>query len=124
MNKFDEILMNFNDESTARTFTDGDKYRVHAIVAYILPILFFVPYMTDKNSDFCRFHTNQALAWLICSAVFGLVTGLLGWIPLVGGLVKFVIWTVWIAVTVCFVYGVSKNYALKIPVISDFISFF
>ena len=124
MNGLDQLLRNFNDEADASRFTDSSKYKVYAVLAYICPILFFLPIVMDRNSDFCKFHSNQSLTWLLCTAVLGLIGGLLGWIPVLGSIIKFLLGIVWIAVTICFVYGIAKNYALRIPVIGNIVNLF
>lgn len=54
-----------------------------AIVGYIIPILFFIPLISDgKNSPFAKFHANQQLVLLITGVVINIVGGVvpfLGW---------------------------------------------
>jgi hypothetical protein len=39
---------------------DVDSHKALAIVGYIIPILFFIPLVTDaKNNTFAKFHANQ-----------------------------------------------------------------
>lgn len=67
--------------------SDVEKNKVMAIVGYIIPILFFVPLVTDaKNSPFAKFHANQQLLLLIGWAVINIVGGMipfLGWFIIV-----------------------------------------
>lgn len=45
---------------------DVDKNKAIAIIGYLLPILFFIPLVSDaKNSPFAKFHANQHLILLI-----------------------------------------------------------
>lgn len=62
---------------------DVEKNKAMAIVGYILPILFFIPLITEaKNSRFAKFHANQQLVLLIAAVVVNIVGGIipfLGW---------------------------------------------
>jgi len=51
---------------------DAGDHKGLAILGYILPILFFLPLLSEegKKSEFARFHANQHLILLI--AIFGL----------------------------------------------------
>ena len=49
---------------------DAEKNKAMAIVGYIIPILFFIPLVSDaKNSPFAKFHANQQLNLLLFSVV-------------------------------------------------------
>lgn len=53
------------EEKKAET-SDVEKNKAMAIVGYIIPILFFIPLVTDaKNSHFAKFHANQQLNLLL-----------------------------------------------------------
>jgi uncharacterized membrane protein len=77
------------EEQTNQTQTpqapqsDAEKNKAMAIVGYIVPILFFIPLVTDaKNSPFAKFHANQQLVLLIAAIVINVVGGIipfLGW---------------------------------------------
>jgi uncharacterized membrane protein len=62
---------------------DIEKNKLLAIVGYIVPILFFVPLVTEgKNSPFARFHANQQLVLLIVAIavnVAGTMIPFIGW---------------------------------------------
>jgi uncharacterized membrane protein len=64
--------------------SDAEKNKIMAIVGYIIPILFFIPLLSDesKNSPFAKFHSNQQLVLLIAAIVVNVVGGMipiLGW---------------------------------------------
>ena len=63
--------------------TDAEKNKVMAIVGYILPILFFIPLVSDaKNSPFAKFHANQQLNLLLAAIavnIVGTIIPILGW---------------------------------------------
>ena len=61
---------------------DAEKNKAMAIIGYILPILFFIPLITDaKDSQFAKFHANQQLVLLISAIVVNIVGGV---IPVIG----------------------------------------
>lgn len=68
-------------EATA-TSDDVEKNKAMAIIGYIIPILFFIPLVTEaKNSPFAKFHANQQLNLLIAAVVVNVVGGI---IPFIG----------------------------------------
>ena len=77
---------------------DVEKNKVMAIVGYIIPIMFFIPLVTDaKNSPFAKFHANQQLVLLICGIGFNvavmILSSILRFLGFIGifGLVLFVL---------------------------------
>ncbi len=61
--------------------TDVEQNKTMAIVGYILPILFFVPLLSEHKSPFGMFHANQQLVLLLSALIVNL-TGTL--IPIIG----------------------------------------
>lgn len=98
---------------------DVEKNKAMAIVGYIIPILFFIPLVTEaKNSPFAKFHANQQLNLLLAAIavnVVGTVIPLLGWfiiLPL-GTILLFVLAIMGI------INGV-KGEMKKLPIIGGF----
>jgi uncharacterized membrane protein len=61
---------------------DVEKNKLMAIIGYIVPVLFFVPLITDaKDSPFAKFHANQQLVLLIVAIAVNLAGSL---IPFIG----------------------------------------
>lgn len=63
---------------------DAEKNKAMAIVGYIIPILFFIPLVTEegKKSPFAKFHANQQLNLLLAAVIINIVGGVipfLGW---------------------------------------------
>ena len=70
---------------------DAEKNKAMAIVGYIIPILFFIPLVTDaKNSPFAKFHANQQLNFLLFLVVGYVVSGILMFV-FVGFLLYFLV---------------------------------
>lgn len=76
----------------AKIVFDQQDYEQNHLVGALGYVIFFVPLIAGGRSRFCRFCANQgALAWIVYAAaalIFGLLSFLIGWIPLIGWLVK------------------------------------
>jgi len=120
------ILDAFNDQQAQNSFSGGDvqTYKVQAVLPYILPILFFLPIISEKNSAFCKFHANQQLAWLIVSAVLGLVGKIIGFIPILGAIVGGVIGLAWLLLSILLMISANQGKAIRIPVIGSMFEIF
>ncbi len=58
--------------------SDVEKNKALAIVGYIIPLLFFVPLVSDaKDSAFAKFHANQHLILLIGWLILSVSTSIL-----------------------------------------------
>ena len=127
MEQFERILENFNDIGTERNFTyeDREKNKILAIIAYLLPILFFLPYLNDKNSEYTRFHANQSLTWLITLVVMGIVFKIVSFIPIIGFILAYLLYPCCVlAIDAGFAYGCMYGKAYKLPFIGDAIKAF
>ncbi|MDE6092212.1 MAG: DUF4870 domain-containing protein [Ruminococcus sp.] len=122
----DKIIEPFNDEKTACMFdyNDVQQNKIAAVVPYLIPFLFFLPLIMDKNSAFCKFHANQQLTWFLVILVIGIVKSIIGIIPLIGWLVRCVIEIAELLVALCFMYGASKGKALRLPFVGELIKIF
>ena len=121
----DNIFETFNDPAAEESFgPDSQTYKVHAIVAYLIPILFFVPFVTNKYSDYCKFHSNQCLAWMIGVIALNIIKSILAHIPVLGTILNLVITLAMLAVWIILIAGVVKEKALKIPFLGDLIQAF
>ena len=62
---------------------DVEKNKALAIIGYIIPILFFIPLITEaKHSQFAKFHANQQLLLLLAGIAINIVGSIipfLGW---------------------------------------------
>ncbi len=124
----DKILDNFNDEKTSCMFNydEVQKNIVPAILPYLIPILFFLPLIADKEkkSAFCKFHANQQLTWLFVILVIGIVKSIIRVIPLIGWLTSLAIDIAELLISWGLMYGASKGKALRLPFIGNLINFF
>ena len=122
----DNIISPFNDESTERSFNPAEVsgYKLAAVVPYLIPILFFLPLVMDNRSNFNKFHANQQLTWLAATVCMSIVGKILGIVPILGGIMDFVLIVAWLAITAGLMYGAAKGKALKLPFIGDLIKLF
>ena len=75
------------------------------IVAYLTWVGLIIAYvMGDRNA--CRFHLNQSLVIWLVGTVAGVITKLVGWIPLLGWLVALAMGLVGIFVLICWFIGI------------------
>lgn len=99
--------------------SDAEKNKPMAIIGYIIPILFFVPLITDaKNSAFAKFHANQQLNLLLAAIAVNIVGGI---IPVLGWFIILPLGT--IALIVFAIMGIingAKGEMKKLPLIGGF----
>jgi uncharacterized membrane protein len=98
--------------------SDFEQNKVMAIVGYIIPILFFVPMLAEKKSQFGMFHAKQQLNLLLAGIavnIVGTIIPVLGWfiiLPL-GSLAIIVL-------AIIGLIGASKGETKALPVIGGF----
>lgn len=116
----DEIFEKFNDsEEQLRFGADIRKCSGYAVIAYIIPILFFFPIAIDKESSYCKFHSNQALCWLIIMGIAEVVTGVLSAFGPVVQILGLMINLATILISILLAIGAYKGYAVVIPIIGE-----
>ena len=81
---------------------DSQQNKLLCVLCYF-GILLLIPLLTQPNSKYCRFHSNQGLVMMLLSIALGIVAiiPILGWIAaFVGGIFVFVCWILGIVNTV------------------------
>ena len=121
-----DFLENFNDINTEQTFNsiEVDKNKPLAVIAYLLPILFFLPILGDGNSTYCKFHANQSLTWLIVLVLLSIVRIILLFIPVLGVLCNIIIWLAILAVMIVYIIGAVKGKAYRMPLVGNLLKAF
>ena len=101
-------------ESQKASSEDAEKNKAMGMVGYIIPILFFLPLISDaKDSPFAKFHANQQLVLLITWVA----------VSFLGGIIPFLIWFVPFGSIFCLVLMVmgiinaSKGEMKELPLI-------
>ncbi|MFA5777294.1 MAG: hypothetical protein WC906_02560 [Parcubacteria group bacterium] len=98
---------------------DAEKNKAMAIVGYIIPILFFIPLVTDaKNSPFAKFHANQQLMLLLSAIAVNVVGGI---IPFLGWFIILPLGSIaLIVLAIMGIIGAAKGEMKKLPIIGGF----
>lgn len=113
--EFEEITESLND--------DVANHKTLAIVGYILPILFFLPLLSEegKKSEFARFHANQHLILLIALVGLYFVHSFLFMMFFMGG--YFIMNIINLAFFVLMVIGIinaAKGEMKELPLVGGF----
>ncbi len=99
---------------------DAEKNKMMAIIGYIIPILFFVPLISDesKNSPFAKFHSNQQLVLLIAAVIVNIVGSV---IPIIGWFIILPLGSIFlIVVAIMGIIHASKGEMKKLPLIGKY----
>lgn len=98
---------------------DAEKNKPMAIIGYIIPILFFIPLVTDaKNSAYAKFHANQQLVILIAAIVINVVGSI---IPFIGWFIILPIGSILLIVlAIMGIIHAAKGEMKKLPIIGGF----
>ena len=120
-----DFMDQFNDKQTQATFDSADiqKNKVVCILAY-LGILFFIPYLADKNSNFCKFHANQGFIFTLLCCILFVISKILNVISIIDGILNYLIFIAMLVAMILLMISASQGKAVKIPVIGDAISIF
>lgn len=120
-----DFMDQFNDKQTQATFDSADvqKNKVVCILAYI-PILFFIPYITDQNSNFCKFHANQGFIFTLLCCILFVISKIPNVISIIDGILNYLIFIAMLVAMILLMISASQGKAVKIPVIGDAISIF
>lgn len=105
---------------------DVQKNKVFGILAYF-GILFLVPLLAAKDSQYARFHANQGLVLFITDIIFGVcikvITTILVFIPFIGWvLIPLISGALGILILVLFIFGIvnaCSGEPKKLPVIGN-----
>lgn len=119
-----------NDYTESYDPRDIEDNRVFALLSYI-GILFLVPMFLARRSWFARFHANQGLVLFLASALYNvfsrivvnLVELIFGFMPIVPGIVSFVLGLVSVLFFVLMVLGILNAVnggAKELPLIGHF----
>jgi len=88
-------------ESNSMTPAEKDKNTGMAVFAYFI---FFLPLLTDAKDDpFVKFHVKQSLVFFVTILIAGVIEGIIGKMPLLGG---YLIWVVNFGLIVIWILGI------------------
>ncbi len=98
---------------------DVEKNKAMAIIGYIIPILFFIPLLSEaKNSPFAKFHANQQLNLFLAAIVVNVVGTI---IPILGWFIILPLGSILILVlAIIGIINGAKGEMKKLPIIGGF----
>ncbi|PIP28104.1 MAG: hypothetical protein COX29_02960 [Candidatus Moranbacteria bacterium CG23_combo_of_CG06-09_8_20_14_all_35_22] len=101
--------------------SDVEKNKPMAIIGYIIPILFFIPLLSEegKKSPFAKFHANQQLN-LLLFGVIGYTASAILMIILIGFLLYFVVIIGSLVFLIMGIINAAKGEMKKLPIIGGF----
>jgi uncharacterized membrane protein len=99
--------------------SDAEKNKPMAIIGYILPILFFIPLVTEaKNSVFAKFHANQQLNLFLAAIAVNIVGSI---IPIIGWFIILPLGSIaLIVIAIMGIINAAKGEMKKLPLIGGF----
>lgn len=113
-------MMNTNDTTSQFDPQDINNNKGMSVLAYI-GFLFLVPLLACPNSKFARYHTNQGLVLFLLEFALGIVTGILGLIPIagliIGGLLSAVGGIFTLVLMIMGIINAAKGQAKELPLI-------
>lgn len=120
------FMDNFNDAAEEASFDSSDvqQYKIQAVLPYLIPILFFLPIVSNKESNFCRFHANQQLIWLIACVVIIIVLRIISFIPVLGTLIYVLASLAVLVFSILLMVSASQGKAVKIPFVGNLFKVF
>ena len=117
-------MLNTPDNSSMYDTQDIQDNKIWGALSY-LGILFFLPLVVNGGSSkFGRFHANQGFILFLLEIACSIACALLGWIPLVGWIIKTVLG---LAVTILMVIGIvnaATGKAKELPFIGGLMHVF
>ena len=113
-------MMNTNDTTSQFDPQDINNNKGMSVLAYI-GFLFLVPLLACPNSKFARYHTNQGLVLFLLELALGVVTGILGIIPIagliIGGLLSAVGGIFTLVLMIMGIINAAQGQAKELPLI-------
>lgn len=113
-------MMNTNDTTSQFDPQDINDNKGMSVLAYI-GFLFLVPLLACPNSKFARYHTNQGLVLFLLEFALGIVTGILGLIPIagliIGGLLSAVGGIFTLVLMIMGIINAAQGQAKELPLI-------
>lgn len=113
-------IMNTADTTSQFDPQDINDNKGMSVLAYI-GFLFLIPLLACPNSRFARYHTNQGLVLFLLELALGVVTGILGIIPIagliIGGLLSAVGGIFTLVLMIMGIINAAQGQAKELPLI-------
>lgn len=107
-----------NDETEKFNQQDIDQTKGLAILSY-LSILFLIPMLVNKDSEFTKFHVNQGLILFLLSLVVAAARVVLHFVPLFGNLISAVLSLLLFVLMILGIINAAQGRAKRLPVIGN-----
>lgn len=92
------------------------------IVAYLGPIGLIIAYLLGSREE-SGFHLNQALVLCLASIILSVASGILGKLPLLGGIIAFLLGLVSLVCFVLWIMGIASAISgteKQVPILGNF----
>ncbi|NLN63902.1 MAG: hypothetical protein GX144_00545 [Clostridiaceae bacterium] len=100
--------------------TSPSDQKVMSVLSY-LGILWLVPFLTEhKNDPLVKFHINQGVILTICWAGVWVISYILGFIPILGGIVSFLANIALIVLAIIGIVNAVNLREAELPVIGKY----
>lgn len=116
----------YSDTTASYNETDREQNRLVAVLSY-LHILVLVPLLAMKESPFTQYHAKlglNLLLWHLAAEIIGgIVTSVLGWIPVVGWLISLLFGLLNLALWAINVFGIvsaAQGKARELEILAPF----
>ena len=124
MNQDFKDMLNTPDNSSMYDTQDIQDNKIWGALSY-LGILFFLPLVVNGGSSkFGRFHANQAFILLIADIIGGVLSSLLGKIPVLGSVLSALISLLLLAYTLFGIITAGSGKAKELPFIGGLMHVF
>ena len=124
MNQDFKNMLNTPDNSSMYDTQDIQDNKIWGALSY-LGILFFLPLVVNGGSSkFGRFHGNQAFILLIADLIGGVLSSLLGKIPVLGSVLSALISILLLAYTLFGIITAGSGKAKELPFIGGLMHVF
>ncbi len=114
-------LFNFEDVTDQYDPAEIENSKALAILAYLISFLFFLPYVSNNQSQYAKFVSNQAFTIFVVGVAGGIVTRILGIIPILGSLIQIAFSLAFFALAILGVIDSASGRVRKLPVVGKFI---
>lgn len=90
-----------------------NQSKAMAILARVIPVLFFLPLVAGKKSDYDVFHANQCLLMFLLAVAIRVI----GCIPILGWLIGIVAGVIWLVLWVMGIVWACQDRMDPLPII-------
>ena len=100
--------------------SNGDRYKLMAVVGYVVPFLFFIPLLTEASTNkFSRYHANQQLLLLLFWIIGQIIASILMFV-LIGALLYLLVFIVGVIFMVIGIINVLNGEMKQLPILGKY----